>query len=157
MTSDQPVANSLFFRLVAAGSVLLGLYSLRFLLVGWTEGIAGYVVLMSSPVVAADLAATPWPQQALRFLVVIGDIALPILILRHPRIALYLAPVLLVAAQAGWVQATFDGGNYAVHTAVGGEKGMDWADLLDWLKLALRLFVVAGVFYLTITPHPENE
>lgn len=154
--ANHPLAQTALFRLVAAGSFLLALYSLRFLLVGWTAGIDGHVFLFSSPVVAADLAAVPWPQQLLRLLVVIGDVSIPILLLTRPRIALYLAPCLLIAAQAGSLEAIFTGANYAVHATVEAGSSVAWTDLLDWLKIVLRLLVIGGVFYLALTSQPEK-
>lgn len=144
-------ARSPLFRLVALASILLGLYSLRFLLVGWTAPLGGHGIFFSSPAVAADLATVPWPSQLLRLLVVIGDFALPVLLLRKPLWALYLAPMLLIAAQAGWIEATFSAGSYAAHAAVTAGNSLDWAELLDWLKLILRLLVVGGVFYFVLT------
>ena len=144
-------ARSPLFRLIALASILLGLYSLRFLLVGWTVPMGGHVFFLSSPAVAADLATVPWPSQLLRLLVVVGDFALPLLVLRKPRWALYLAPALLIAAQAGWIEATISGGSYAAHTAVTDGSSVDWTELLDWLKLVLRLLVVGGVSYFVLT------
>ena len=119
------------FRAVALGSIILALYSLRFLLVGWTAPIGAHAVFLSSPVVAADLATVPWPSQLLRLLVVMGDLALPMLILRKPGWVIYLAPALLIAAQASWIAAAFSPGSYAVHTAMADGTGPDWTELLD--------------------------
>ena len=148
---NSETARAPLFRLITIGSLLLGLYSLRFLLVGWTAPIGGHAIFFSSPVVAADLASVPWPAQTLRLVVAIGDFALPVVILYRPRWALYLAPILLGAAQAGWVEATLSGGNYAVHATMTEVGGLDWAEMLDWAKLALRLFVVAATLYFVLT------
>jgi len=154
---NSHTARSPLFRWISLASILLGLYSLRFLLVGWAAPMNGHVFFLSSPAVAPDLATVPWISQLLRSLVVIGDFALPVLIPRKPLWALYLAPTLLVAAQAGWIEATFSGGSYAAHAAVTDGNSLDWAELLDWLKLILRLLVVGGVFYFVLSNNAKSR
>ena len=144
--------QTVIFWLVCASSVALALYSLRYLFMGWSVDIGGHVLVGGSEIIARDLAQVSWSQQAMRLMVVCGDLAVPFLLWRRSRALFWLLPVLLILAQSGWFLAAFSGENYALHAAVTNNAGFDWMEFLDWMKLLTRLLALAGSVYLLLTP-----